>query len=198
MNYFFLILLCLASYLVGSSSVSIFLSKRVLGGDVREHGSGNAGATNMTRVYGWWAGIATLAADVLKGAVMMYLGSRFFGETGLALCGISVITGHCYPVFHGFKGGKGVSVGAAIGFMTDWRVGLCIIAVFLTVAFLKKKVSLASVSAAFSFAVLSVCFSLSAPKIVLAVYTAVMIIYRHKENIRRLLNGTEPDFKAKK
>ena len=191
-------LIALAGYLLGSMSVSILLSRLALGGDVRSKGSGNAGATNMARVYGWGMGFVTLGCDMLKAVLACLLGKLLLQDLGLALGGICCMVGHCFPVFHKFKGGKGISVGAALGLMIDWKVFVGIITVFLIVAVLSKKVSLGSVSACLAITVLSVVFGVGTPKIVLAAFAMCLAIFQHRGNIRRLLDGTEPDFKAAK
>ena len=185
------------SYLLGSLSFSIIFS-RMIGRDIRKQGSGNAGATNMTRVFGWAAGVATLAFDMLKGVGAMLIGRALLGDVGVCLGGIGSLVGHCWPVFHGFKGGKGISIGAAIGLMIDWRVCVTIIAVFLIVALLSKKVSLGSVCAAVAIVPATFVFAPRPPMIALAVFGMVVAVCRHAENIKRLLAGTEPDFRAGK
>ena len=186
-----------ASYLLGSLSFSILFS-RMAGRDIRKQGSGNAGATNMTRIFGWAAGVATLAFDMLKGVAAMMIGRALLGDTGICLGGMGSMVGHCWPVFHDFKGGKGISIGAAIGLMIDWRVGVTIITVFLIVALLSKKVSLGSVCAAVAVVPATLVFAPRPPLIALAVFGMVVAVCRHSENIRRLLAGTEPDFRAGK
>ena len=110
---------CLAilvgSFLIGSMSFSILASKKLFGGDIRDSGSGNAGATNMARVHGWGAGLLTLAGDALKAAVCMMAGNALCGEIGLCIGAGACMLGHCFPVLHGFKGGKGIAVGGAVG-----------------------------------------------------------------------------------
>ena len=183
-------------YLLGSLSASILLSRTAWGKDVREQGSGNAGATNMARVYGLGAGFLTLGCDMLKAILATWLGSLLLGDVGLSLGGICCMVGHCFPVFHGFRGGKGISVGAALGLMIDWRVFLCIIATFLIVAFLSKKVSLGSICASLGITVFSLVFHVSSPRLILAICAMCLAIFQHRGNIRRLISGTEPDFKA--
>lgn len=191
-------LIAAAGFLLGSMSASILLSRLALGGDVRGKGSGNAGATNMARVYGWGMGLVTLACDMLKAFLATWIGSLLLGDVGLALGGICCMLGHCFPVFHKFKGGKGISAGAALGLMIDWKVFVCIIAVFLIVAFLSKKVSLGSIAACIAITVSSLIFGVGLPKVILAAFAMCLAIFQHRGNIRRLLNGTEPDFKAAK
>ena len=117
-----IILIALIAYLLGSFCASIPLSRRCCGGDVRLYGSGNAGATNMARVYGLKAGLATLLLDMLKTVAAMLLGEYFMGGAGKAVAGAFCIIGHCFPLYFEFRGGKGVSVGAALGLMTGLPV----------------------------------------------------------------------------
>ena len=188
----------IGAYLLGSMSISILLSGAVFGKDIRTAGSGNAGATNMARVFGWGAGLLTLAGDAAKAVVSILAGRALGGELGLALAGMACIFGHCYPVFHRFKGGKGVSVGGVIAFCIDWRVGLCVVGAFLVGALLSKKVSVGSIMGALAITVSTILFGLSAPRIALAVFGMTLCIWRHRGNIKRLIAGTEPDFKAHK
>lgn len=197
MKFLYWIVVLVAGYVLGSLSFSIILSK-VLGRDIRKEGSGNAGATNMTRVFGWAAGVSTLAFDFLKAFAAMKLGQALLGDVGICLGGIASMTGHCFPLFHDFKGGKGIATGAAVGLMIDWRVFVCIVAVFLLVSLLTKKVSLGSISAAVVIVPATLIFARTGPMLALAVYGMVLAICRHAQNIRRLLNGTEPDFRAGK
>ena len=188
----------IGAYVLGSLSLSIIVSNRLFGGDIRGMGSVNAGATNMARVFGWTAGLLTLAGDAAKAILAMLAGNALAGDVGLAMAGIGCIFGHCYPVFHAFKGGKGVSVGGAIAFGIDWRVGLAVVGAFLLGALLSKKVSLGSICGALTITIACAILSLSAPKLALAVVSMTLVILRHRANIGRLLAGTEPDFRAGK
>ena len=165
-----------AGYLLGSLSASILISRTALGEDVRSKGSGNAGATNMARVYGLGMGFLTLGGDMLKTILATWLGSYLLGDVGLAIGGISCMIGH--------------------GLMIDWRVFVCIIATFLIVAFLTKKVSLGSMAAAVAITIFAIVFHVSTPKLVLAIAAMCLAIFQHRTNIDRLSKGTEPDFKA--
>lgn len=196
MDFVLYILLALGSYLIGCVSLSIILSKNVFGGDVRGMGSGNAGATNMARSFGMSAGVLTLLADALKAVIAMVVGNLLFGDLGLAIAGTCCLIGHCYPVFYGFKGGKGVSVGAAIAFAIDWKVGIFVVICFAIVAALTRRVSPSSISAAIGIVIAGLIFKVSAPELVMSIIGAILVIYRHKENIKRLIAGTEPEFKA--
>ena len=185
-----------AGYLLGSLSSSLLLSRFGWGKDVRKHGSGNAGATNMARVFGLGAGFATLAGDMLKAAAAIWLGNYLLGDVGIAAGGCACILGHCFPVFHNFRGGKGISVGAMIGLAIDWRVFVGIVVVFLIVAFLTKKVSAGSLAASVAIVVFALIFHVSTPKLVLAIFSMCVAIFQHRSNIKRLAEGTEADFKA--
>lgn len=195
MNALKYIFIIVGGYLLGSVSFSIILS-RMLGVDVRKKGSGNAGATNMARSFGLPAGFVTLAGDFLKAAVVMFIAYRLCGDWGLMAGGAACITGHCFPIFYNFRGGKGISVGAAIGLAIDWRVFVGIVIVFLIAAFVSKKVSLGSICAAAAIIVLSLVFAVPLPRLLLAVYAAALAVFQHRSNIKRLADGTEPDFKA--
>ena len=186
------------SYLLGSVSFSILMSRIFLGGDVRKKGSGNAGATNMARVYGIKAGLFTLLGDVFKAVLSIWAGWLLLGEAGVAVSGIACLVGHCFPVLHGFHGGKGVSVGVAIALAVDWRVFLVVLAAFLLSALLSRKVSLGSVCASLSITVAAIIFDVSTPRLILSIVGMIIVIFQHRENLARLIKGTEPDFKAAK
>lgn len=191
------ILVAAGSYLIGSISFSIIMS-RLLGGDVRGKGSGNAGATNMARVYGILPGILTWLLDVLKTVLCIWLGTKLVGEWGMTVAGAACIIGHCFPIYYGFKGGKGVSVGCALALMIDLKVFAAVMTVFFLVAFISKKVSLASVLATTSILIFGPIFGVGLARMVLACIGVALIDWRHRENIKRLIKGTEPDFKAAK
>ncbi len=192
-------LICFAlSYVLGSLSLSIIVSGGLFGKDIRSMGSGNAGATNMARVFGWSAGILTLLGDAAKAVICMVLGNLWLGDMGLSLAAFGCILGHCYPVLHDFKGGKGVSVGGAIAFGVDWRVGLAVVGAFLVGALLSKKVSVGSICGAIAITAAALIFGVGTPKLVLSILSMALVIFRHRANISRLIAGTEPDFKAGK
>lgn len=191
------IAIILISYLLGSFCASIPLSRRIYGGDVREKGSGNAGATNMARVYGMRAGLATFALDAVKTVAAMLIGLYIGGENGEALAGAACIAGHCFPAYFSLRGGKGVSVGAAIGLMTGVWVFAAIMAVFFAVSVPTRKVSLGSMCASVSLPVAAALTNAAEPMIWMCVFSAALVIFMHRSNIRRLLNGTEGDFHAK-
>ena len=186
------------SYVIGSLSLSIIVSGGLFGKDIRSFGSGNAGATNMARVFGWSAGILTLLGDAAKAVLCMVLGNLWLGDLGLSAAAFGCIVGHCYPVLHNFKGGKGVSVGGALAFGVDWRVGLAVVGAFLLGALLSKKVSVGSLCGALAITAAALVFGVSTPKLLLSILSMALVIFRHRANIERLIAGTEPDFKAGK
>ena len=192
------ILAAVIAYLLGSVCSSIPLSKRRKGVDIRTKGSGNAGATNVARVFGLRMGFITLGLDMAKTVAAMLIGQQLCGVMGEAISGAFCIIGHCFPLYFGFKGGKGVSVGAALGLMTGLLVFAVIIAVFLVTAFASRKVSLGSILAAVTLPVASFIFNAPTPLLAMNAFSAVLVVLMHRENIRRLINGTEGDFKPGK
>ena len=188
------ILTAVCAYFFGSVSVSILLSRSVMNADVRAHGSGNAGATNMARVFGLRMGAVTLAGDMLKAALAMLLGFVLLGERGMCVAGALCLVGHCYPALHEFRGGKGVSVGTAVFLAADWRVLAVAVVFFALAAFLSRKVSLGSLAAAVSGFAAAAYLALPLPRLLLVAFTMLLVILRHRENIIRLVRGTEPDF----
>ena len=193
------VLLCAAAaYLLGSFNSAIVVCRLMGREDVRNCGSGNAGATNMARVFGMSAGLLTLAGDMLKTAASCLLGYFLCGDIGMAVGGCACLFGHCFPVLHSFRGGKGVSSGAMIALVIDWRVFLCVLGAFLVAALLSKKVSLGSICGALTIFIASLAFHVSVPRLVLAGVAMLLVVVRHRENILRIVRGTEPDFKPGK
>ena len=212
LNVLLTVLCTVIAYLLGSISASILISKWMYKGDVRNFGSHNAGATNMARVYGLAGGLSVLLGDFLKAVIAMglpwLLGKLIadFTCADLAYClaGAGCFIGHAYPIFFGFKGGKGVTVGAAIALMTDWRIFLIIIAVFVLVFVCSHIVSISSISAAAAFAIASVLFfvfkvgGFTLYQMILAIFAGVGVIFLHRANIGRLIRGEEKKFTYKK
>lgn len=192
------VLAAAAGYLIGSFSFSITMSRFLFGKDVRAKGSGNAGATNMARSFGMVPGILTLLGDVAKGLAALTVGHLLCGEWGMTAAGCACLAGHSYPLYYGFRGGKGVSTGLAAAFVADWRAGVAALAVFLIAAFATKKVSLGSILGALGALVCGLIVKTPLPRLVLLIFAVALIILRHSENIRRLIAGTEPDFRVSK
>lgn len=194
----YLLFSALLAYLIGSICVSIPISKRFYGGDIRTRGSGNAGATNMARVYGMGAGLITLLLDALKTVIAMLLGTRLAGESGAAIAGAGCIVGHCFPLYFSLRGGKGVSVGAMLGLMTGLAELGCIMAVFFAVAVSTRKVSLGSVCAAAALPCSAALLGVRGAMLYMCIFAAVLVIFMHRGNLARVLAGTEADFSPKK
>ena len=198
MRAFDYIIAALAAYFIGSFSASIFLSETLLGRDVRQEGSGNAGATNMARAYGMGLGIMTLLCDFAKALLAVWLSRRILGEWGLFVGGFACLVGHFFPLYYQFKGGKGISTGAALGLCMDWRMLVVMVISFGISAGLSRKVSVGSICAAVCVVPAAFIMDMSLPAKLLAVCAASLVLWRHRENMVRIVKGTEPDFKAGK
>ncbi len=186
-------------YLLGSVSSALAVSYAVSRKDVRNYGSGNAGATNIARLFGMAAGVATFLLDGLKTVASMALGRLIGGYDGFLLAGVTCLLGHCFPVYFGFKGGKGVSVGAALGLMIHWKVFVIIVAVFFVTFFLTKRVSAGSVMCAVTFLPAELIAGFRDWKtLVMGGICGLTVLIMHRGNIKRLLQGTEKPFKPRK
>lgn len=193
-------------YLLGSINTAIITSKGLYGKDIRGFGSGNAGMTNMLRVYGKKAALITLGGDVLKSAVSVVLGAWvcYNSNEGAYLAGLFCVLGHIAPIYYRFKGGKGVLAAATMILLLDPVVFLLLIATFALVLFLFRYVSMASVFAAFLYPayiyVIERMFTGHAPgffKMFFAVVIAILVIFMHRKNIERVYNGNENKFSLK-
>jgi len=190
-----LLLLCL-SYLLGSIPTGLLLAK-AFGVDIRATGSGNIGATNVYRSAGRTLGVLTLAGDCLKGLIPV-LAARHLGlpEVWVAGAGLAAFLGHVYTVFLGFKGGKGVAtaLGVFLG-ISPPAVGVALL-IFVLVLLTWRYVSLGSIAAAAAMPLLVALFERREVPVALTVVVAALVVYKHKENIQRLRDGTENRFKA--
>ncbi|MEA4965357.1 MAG: glycerol-3-phosphate 1-O-acyltransferase PlsY [Oscillospiraceae bacterium] len=191
------VLIVLVAYLLGSINSSVLVSKGLYRIDIRTRGSGNAGATNVARVFGMASGLLTFGGDILKTAAAMLTGRAIGGMTGFYVAGFACLVGHCYPAFFHLKGGKGVAVGAAMALLLDWRMFLCLLAAFLAVFLLTKMVSLCSIVAAALLPACCLLFGLPTLPCVLSAVAAVIVIWRHHGNIRRILRHEEKKFVPK-
>lgn len=189
------VLLLLFAYLLGSVPIGYVLGA-VSGVDVRKSGSGNVGATNVARVVGKTQGLLTLIGDAAKGFIPVYLCySLGFNSAITSMVGAAAFLGHLYPVFLKFQGGKGVATALGIFLALGPLVTGILLAVFLAVALVSRIVSLASIAAA-AVAPLSFWLLGHPPDIVgLSLGMALMVIFRHRGNIQRLLAGAEPRFR---
>jgi len=208
MNILFVVFAFILAYLLGSIPTSVWAGKIFHGIDVREHGSGNAGATNVIRVLGWKTGIPVMIVDVGKGWLAAYLPVLLIlAEPGSGqlttlqiLTGLTSIVGHVFPVFAGFRGGKGVGSTFGVLLALHPMLTLSCLGIFLAVLFITGYVSVSSMTAGLAFPIL--LFTLfDTPSLMFkffSVFVAVALILTHRKNIRRLLNGEESKFIKRK
>jgi acyl phosphate:glycerol-3-phosphate acyltransferase len=198
------ILLTVFAYLVGSISTGVVLSKIFGQGNLQAEGSKNIGATNVSRLMGMKWGILTLLGDTLKGMIIVWIGQWVFAGQGdqgfflIALMSLAVFLGHIFPVFLGFKGGKGVATALGIFVLLGPKAILVALPIFVLVVLLRKYVSLGSLVAAGSFPVLMIIFNYHFYTVMLAIVIAAVIILKHKENIFRLIKGEEKPWRTQK
>ncbi len=203
------IIIGIIAYCIGSISFSVIFSKKMAGFDVREKGSGNAGSTNVLRTVGKKAAALTLICDILKGVVAILLAYAFSkivedanGALMIQIAGIAVILGHTFPVFFGFKGGKGVATSLGIILLINYEIGLICLIFALLVMFLTKTVSIGSIMAAILFPVLTLVihdnYILGDNYIIFGIILALIVIYNHRSNIKRIMNGEEKKLSIKK
>ena len=202
-------ILIVLAYLIGSIPSAVWISKRFFGIDIREHGSGNAGATNTFRVLGKKAGSVVMLVDMFKGFVAVQLSAFCLYRTALHFphfdynsvqitnlqitLGLIAVVGHIFPIWADFRGGKGIATLFGMILAIQPLVAVSLVAVFLLMLFLTRYVSLSSIMASIAFPVL-ILFIYNAPELsyrVFAMATAVLVILTHHKNIGRLLNGNE-------
>lgn len=198
MNEFLLIVL---AYLIGSVPTSVWVSKSFFGIDIRDYGSGNAGATNTYRVLGSKWGTFVMVVDVLKGVIAtslyillpFYMHDEWHRTNFMVGLGLAAVLGHIFPVFADFKGGKGVATLFGMVIAIQPLVAVCCVGVFLLVLYLTRFVSLSSILASIAFAVFILFIFNERETLyrVFAVAVALMVILTHQKNINRLLKGTE-------
>lgn len=202
------IIIAIIAYLIGSINFSILISKKKAGYDIRQKGSGNAGTTNMLRNLGKKYAAITLICDVLKGVVAIVIAiivGNILGDTNKALlvqiAGVAVVIGHTFPIFFGFKGGKGVATSLGILLITNWQLGLICLVFALVLMALTRVVSMGSIAAAILYPILTLFVGgghyivessgLGNGYFIYSVILAVIVIFNHRENIKRILSGTE-------
>ena len=186
-----------AAYLLGSISFGILLTKNS-GHDIRKEGSGNTGASNALRVFGLRTGLVTFICDILKAVISVLLGKALAGEYGGMLAGLFVIIGHNWPLFFGFKGGKGISCSCAVVLLNFPGPGAIAIAICIAAIAITRYISVGSMLLLISYAVILCVIKPFWPHGVWAIVLAVMAVARHHGNIKRLLNGTENKLSFKK
>ena len=190
------ILVLLAAYLIGSVSFGVVVSKLMGLADPHTYGSGNPGATNVLRTGNKKAALFTLLGDVGKGVLAVLLARWLAPSLGLSdmiimLVGLAAFIGHLYPVFHGFKGGKGVATAGGVLLALNPLHGLAVLATWLAVAFLTRYSSLAAITAAFMAPIYWQLFYGIDARALVILFIAALLVWRHRENINRLLKGKE-------
>ncbi|MEY3757402.1 MAG: Glycerol-3-phosphate acyltransferase [Cyanobacteriota bacterium] len=204
-----------AGYLLGSIPSGYLAARWLKGIDIRQEGSGSTGATNVLRVVGKGPALVVFGVDVLKGALAVLLAKAVLEPLGqplapdgwqidgwIVLAGLAGLAGHIWPIWLGWKGGKAVATGLGMLLGVSWPVGLACFGIFLTVLSFSRIVSLSSVVAALSLPLLMLGSFGSAgirpAYLLLAVLTTVLVVWRHRSNLERLLSGTEPKLGSKK
>jgi len=206
------IIIAIIAYLIGSINFSVIISKRMAGFDVREKGSGNAGTTNMLRSIGVKAAAITLLCDILKGVVVILIailiGNIVDGLDDallVQLAGIFVIIGHTFPIFFGFKGGKGIATSLGVLLMINWQIGLICLVFALILMAITRMVSVGSIAAAILFPVLVVFIGQNYivpvnnwSYLIFSIIIAILVLFNHRENLKRIFTGKENKISFKK
>ena len=182
------ILAIVIAYLLGSISPSTILAK-AQGVDIKKEGSGNAGATNTLRVLGKKAAIITLIVDIGKGVLAVSIAYLISGQDAAYVAALAALCGHVWPIFFKFKGGKGVAVAFGTVLRLDWRIALMMAALLVVVVLITKMVSVGSITVCAAFPV--TCWFLHREMVPAAVIMATIVIWKHSDNIKRLINHDE-------
>ncbi|MFE8699320.1 glycerol-3-phosphate 1-O-acyltransferase PlsY [Cytobacillus sp. FJAT-54145] len=189
-------IIIILAYLLGSIPSGLIIGKTFYGVDIREHGSGNLGGTNTFRTLGVKAGLIVSIADILKGtlATALPLGFLFDSELHPLIAGVFAVIGHMYPIFASFRGGKAVATSGGVLLMYEPLMFLVMLIIFFICLYITKYVSLSSILggiAAFIYALIDG----DVPLIIVVSILVIFVIYRHRANIKRILNKTEPKIK---
>lgn len=200
------IVISVLAYFIGSISFSVIFSRKFAGFDVRDKGSKNAGSTNVLRTAGTKLAILTLLCDILKGViaiVIAIIASRIWKDLDVTIlkymAGFFAILGHTFPIFFEFRGGKGVATALGVLITLDWKIGLiCLIFALVIIAF-TKMVSVGSILAAVLFPILTIFMTeFNLAIILISILIALLVIFNHRENLKRIKNGTENKISFKK
>ena len=206
------IIVAILAYAIGSINFSVLISKKMAGFDVREKGSGNAGTTNVLRAVGLKAAIITLICDILKGVVAVLI-AFIIGKIAqtsdkallVQIAGLLVVIGHTFPIFFEFRGGKGIATALGVLLVTNWKIGLICLVFAVVIIAITRMVSVGSMSAAVLFPILTLFigdnFIVEQVGIKYFIYSLILaafVIFNHRENIKRIMNGTENKISFKK
>ena len=192
------IISCVIAYLLGSISFSYIFTKLIKKVDIREYGSKNAGATNAARILGTGPAVIVFILDILKGVVAVLIAFAFhLTDWGVALSGLCAILGHVWSIYYGFKGGKGVATTIALFLMLMWLPTLIAAVVALLLILFTRYISLGSLAFILTPIVALILGGYSASYIIVSAVISLLIIWKHRSNIRRLIQGTESKFGSK-
>lgn len=207
-------IIAILSYLLGSLNFGVILSNTVKKEDVRDSGSGNAGTTNMMRTYGKTLGLLTIAGDILKVMVAIWIAFKIMDVEELkatldnasdypqvvlkSFAGLFAVLGHIFPCFFKFKGGKGVATSGGMVIMIDWRIALILIIIFALTILITKYVSLGSILMAVFYPVFIGIFYKDIILVLIATVFTIIVVVAHRENVKRLINHTENKIGQKK
>ena len=186
-----IITVSLIGYFVGSIPCSFIVSKLIGKIDIREHGSGNSGATNVFRTLGKKAGALAFAGDFLKGVIATLIGINFFNGNETLLCSGMAIIGHCYPVWTKFKGGKGVATSGGMIFTLTPPIGFILLIIQFGTLFITKIMSVASIVAAISYPIVILIMKYPKNYFFYSLFLGGFVVYRHKGNITKIIKGQE-------
>ena len=203
------IAIAIIAYVIGSINFSVIFSRKFAGFDVREKGSGNAGTTNMLRTVGKKAAVITLVCDILKGIVSILIAlliGYFVKDVNKAIlvqiAGFFAIFGHTFPIFFEFRGGKGVATALGVILLTNWQIGLICLAFALILIIITKMVSLGSIMAAILFPVLTIFIQTNYIEpgnyIIFGIAVGLLVVFNHRKNLKRILEGNENKISFKK
>lgn len=207
-------IIAILSYLLGSLNFGVILSNTVKKEDVRDSGSGNAGTTNMMRIYGKTLGLLTIAGDILKVMVAIWIAFKIMDVEELkttldnasdypqvvlkSFAGLFAVLGHIFPCFFKFKGGKGVATSGGMVIMIDWRIALVLLIIFALTILITKYVSLGSILMAVFYPVFIGIFYKDIILVLIAMVFTIIVVVAHRENVKRLINHTENKIGQKK
>lgn len=207
-------IIAILSYLLGSLNFGVILSNTVKKEDVRDSGSGNAGTTNMMRTYGKTLGLLTIAGDILKVMVAIWIAFKIMDVEELkatldnasdypqvvlkSFAGLFAVLGHIFPCFFKFKGGKGVATSGGMVIMIDWRIALILLVIFALTILITKYVSLGSILMAVFYPVFIGIFYKDIILVLIATVFTIIVVVAHRENVKRLINHTENKIGQKK
>jgi len=206
------IIVAIIAYAIGSINFSVIISRKMAGFDLREKGSGNAGTTNVLRTVGKKAALLTLVCDILKGVVSIFIAYiigkivKSVDSAMLAqIAGLLVVLGHAFPIFFEFKGGKGVATSLGVILTTNWQIGLICLIFALAIIIVSRMVSMGSIGAAILFPILTIFIDehfiipVSGSRyFIFSLLLALLVIFLHRENIKRIMNGNENKLSFKK